>query len=125
MGGVGEEWEEWEESGRSGRSGSGLGVGEDQKGFASRPPISQHLSSSSVRTLALRLLFRPNGGELKNNSIHLGFSRDGFHIARPTQPRTPFIATPKGVVNSRGKRLRISNLQLAQVLARSTSGGKQ
>ena len=52
------------------------------------------LAYESLILHGLAMLFRPNGGELKNNSIHLGFSRDGFHIARPPPPREPFIRLP-------------------------------
>ena len=59
------------------------------------------IAYESVLLHGLAVLWGPaNGGELKNNSIHLGFSRDGFHIARPPPKRAgelrrPFVPTPR------------------------------
>ncbi len=71
------------------------------------------LAYESILVHGLAVLTAPYiGGELKNNSIHLGFSRDGFHISRPPAAtaaqenrklRTPFISMPSSA----------SNLQLA------------
>lgn len=78
------------------------------------------IAYESILLHGLAILWGPdNGGEMKNNSIHIGFSRDGFHISRPPPPgpgklRVPFIATPRPFRNPRGKHVRISNLQLAQ-----------
>jgi len=48
---------------------------------------------------ALAILHGPySGGELKNNSIHLGFSRDGYHISRPPM-RRKFIDVPPSLAN--------------------------
>ena len=44
----------------------------------------------------LAILHGPKAsGETKNCSIHLGFSRDGFQIARSEAPRVPFIHVPR------------------------------
>ena len=50
----------------------------------------------SILVHGLALLHGPAvGGELKNNSAHVGFSRDGFHITRPDD-RRPFLDVPEG-----------------------------
>lgn len=49
------------------------------------------IAYESLLVHGLALLHGPaNGGELKNNSAHLGFSRDGFSISRP-EDRRPFV----------------------------------
>ena len=50
----------------------------------------------SILVHGLAILHGPAvGGELKNNSAHMGFSRDGFHITRPDD-RRPFLDVPEG-----------------------------
>ena len=50
----------------------------------------------SILVHGLAILHGPAvGGELKNNSAHVGFSRDGFHITRPDD-RRPFLDVPEG-----------------------------
>ena len=49
------------------------------------------IAYESILLHGLALLHSPaNGGELKNNTAHLGFSRDGFHVTRPDD-RRPFV----------------------------------
>ena len=73
------------------------------------------IAYESVLMHGLAILNGPNGGgELKNNTIHLGFSRDGFHMARPPPPRRPFIELPPTITRGTNPTpLGLSNAQLA------------
>ena len=81
------------------------------------------IAYESILIHGLAILWGPySGGELKNNSVHLGFSRDGFHIVRPPSPRAPFIRVPEttralgGGIKTRASSsvtMGISNVQLA------------
>jgi len=68
----------------------------------------------SIIVHGLALLSGPyHVGELKNNSIHLGFSRDGFHVAR-SETREPFVVVDKTTTTKTTKTSSTkSNLQLA------------
>ena len=78
------------------------------------------IAYESLLLHGLAVLHGPHaGGELKNNSVHLAFSRDGFHLSRPPPPagratRAPFISLPPYLRAPRGRSLAVSNLQLAQ-----------
>ena len=79
------------------------------------------IAYESILIHGLAILNGPyHGGELKNNSAHLGFSRDGFHMVRPPPPRRAFIRLPDATQELGGGRGRgggplmgISNVQLA------------
>ena len=74
------------------------------------------IAYESIILHGLAILFGPNhGGELKNNSVHLAFSRDGFHMTRPPPPRRPFIRLPPTTNNlsGHGRSMGLSNVQLA------------
>ena len=84
------------------------------------------LAYESIMLHGLAILHGPNhGGELKNNTIHLGFSRDGLHITRPPgNPRQPFIQLPKQSKAPNGRWMGLSNAQLASGSPIVSSDGK-
>ena len=72
------------------------------------------IAYESIILHGLAILFGPNhGGELKNNSVHLAFSRDGFHMTRPPPPRRPFIRLPPTTNALGGRSMGLSNVQMA------------
>ena len=74
------------------------------------------IAYESIMLHGMAILHKPHGGELKNNTIHVAFSRDGFHMSRYEDH---LAAAP--VANRKEKYRRpfievghnVSNLQLA------------